>query len=126
MLKKEDSIAPHGGQLVDRTVPAEERGEGGHGLGHQPCDLPLQLGDLLGEPPVTMSNGPHRQLGRGPQIFRKATRTEARRGCDQLGRRKAAPIEKLPSNGWQLSEWLNGLLTTLWQIRYSPIGASSQ
>jgi sulfate adenylyltransferase len=27
MLKKEDSIAPHGGQLVDRTVPAEERDE---------------------------------------------------------------------------------------------------
>jgi hypothetical protein len=27
MLKKEESIAPHGGQLVDRTVPAEERDE---------------------------------------------------------------------------------------------------
>jgi sulfate adenylyltransferase len=27
MLKKEDSIAPHGGQLVDRTVPAEEHDE---------------------------------------------------------------------------------------------------
>src|SRR5215218_1244161 len=27
MLKKEDSVAPHGGQLVDRTIPAEERDE---------------------------------------------------------------------------------------------------
>jgi sulfate adenylyltransferase len=27
MLKKEESIAPHGGQLVDRTIPAEERDE---------------------------------------------------------------------------------------------------
>ena len=27
MLKKEDTIAPHGGQLVDRTIPAEERDE---------------------------------------------------------------------------------------------------
>src|ERR687894_2675720 len=27
MLQKEDSIVPHGGQLVDRTIPAEERNE---------------------------------------------------------------------------------------------------
>ena len=27
MLKKNDVIAPHGGTLVDRTVPAEERQE---------------------------------------------------------------------------------------------------
>ena len=27
MLKKEDTIAPHGGQLVDRAIPAEERDE---------------------------------------------------------------------------------------------------
>jgi hypothetical protein len=34
-----------------------------------------------------------------------------------LAARKAvkenAPVGKLPSNGWQLSEWLNGLLITL-------------
>jgi hypothetical protein len=54
--------------------------------------LLLQLGDLLGKPLVATSNGPHRQLGRGPQIFGKAARTEARCGGDQLGRGKAAQL----------------------------------
>ena len=33
------------------------------GLGHQPRDLPLQIGDLLGESSVATRNGPYRQLG---------------------------------------------------------------
>jgi hypothetical protein len=36
---------------------------------HQPRDLFVQLSDLLGEPPVATSNGPHRQLGRDPQAL---------------------------------------------------------
>src|SRR5215216_5146874 len=40
--------------------PRPERDEGGHSLRHQPPDLFVQLNDLLREPPMTTSNGPHR------------------------------------------------------------------
>jgi hypothetical protein len=41
---------------------------------------------------MTTSNGPHRQLGRAAYVVGKATRTEARRGGEQLGRGKAAQL----------------------------------
>src|SRR5215217_565462 len=52
----------HRGRRVGTHAP--ERDEGGHGLRDQPRDLFVELNDLLGEPPVRTSNGPHRQLGR--------------------------------------------------------------
>src|SRR5215213_8387663 len=94
-----------------------QRGEGGDVLGHQPPDLLLQFGYLLGKPLVATGDGPHRQLGRGPHLVGKATRTEARRGGDQLGRGKTAQfrLEFFRRGDEQRAQLVRGLRARLYR-----------